>query len=144
MLTQNYTFYVQKMLGEAVVTWQGLLAIVVFALALVVLLWSSRAIRYRVALFWLGVLASVALFVVASLNAVYTFDERPETLVIETLPDGEPTCGTAWAGWIRSGYGMGNPCPAGCLRGKVLNKQMRMRGFPPWPEFRREMQCWAR
>ena len=63
---------------------------------------------------------------------------------MDTLPAGEPTCGVAETSWTKSGYGTGNPCEWGCLRGLVVAKRMRLSGFPPWPEYKRTMQCWSR
>lgn len=77
-------------------------------------------------------------------SAEYEFEEHPELIIFETLPAGEPDCGTAWTGWIRGAYGISNSCGQACYRGNVLRKQMKMEGFPPWPMYRRELACWKR
>ncbi|MEE4186191.1 MAG: hypothetical protein V2J12_10515 [Gammaproteobacteria bacterium] len=142
MLHTDYSYFLFRIVGASLLSVPGIITVALVLAALLV--W-----RGRVPGRWRGIAAGGALllagacFVLAFMNAVYTYDEQPDTLVIPELA-GTPTCGTAVSGWIRGGYGMGNPCPAGCFRGKILMKQMRMRGLPPWPEYRREMQCWAR
>ena len=144
MLIQNYTYYLWKIISAGLLTLPGILSVVLLIVAVVALKQLDAASKLRVPAFWLILIVAIGSFVVAFNNAVYDFDEDPDSLVIATLPEGEPDCGTAWSGWIRGGYGMGNPCGLGCYRGKVVNKQLRMRGLPPWPEYRRELQCWVR
>lgn len=144
MLIQHYAYYLWKITSAGLLSLPGILSILLLITAVAALRVLSRGGLLRTAVFWLLLIAAVASFVVAFNNAVYDFDEDPDSLVIPGLPAGEPDCGEVWSGWIRGGYGMGNPCPKGCYRGKVVSKQMRMRGLPPWPEYRRELQCWAR
>jgi len=143
MLTQHYFYYVWKILSAGMLSLPGLLSILLLIAAIVCGMRLAHESRVRLPALWLLLVGSAGMFLLAFNGGIYSFDEKPETLEIAAL-QGEPTCGTAWSGWIRGGYGMGNPCPQGCYRGKILNKQMRMRGLPPWPEQRREMQCWAR
>jgi len=144
MLIQNYSFYLYKLLIAAVQSPMGILAVLLLLAGFGLAFWLKRERSYRLPAIVGVQLLGLVLLWLAFGNAIYEFDERPESLVIESLPAGEPDCGTVWAAFIRSGYGQPNPCPAGCYRGKVLRKQMRMRGMPPWPEYRREFQCWVR
>jgi len=143
MLIRDYSYYLYELALAALAEPLGILALLLLALAIVVLWWFKQA-SWRLAASWCLLLAGAIVFGIAFSNAVYEYDEQPETYVIESLPPGEPDCGTAWSGFIESGQGYGNPCPKGCFRGKVLRKQLRMRGIPPWPQYRREMQCWKR
>jgi len=140
VLHTDYSYFLFRILGASVLSLPGVLSIVLLVAAL--LLWRSHAPWARPAAAG-ALLLATGCFVLAFTSSVYTYDEQPDMLVIPELA-GTPTCGTAVSGWIRGGYGMGNPCPAGCFRGKVLMKQLRMRGLPPWPEYRRELQCWTR
>ncbi len=144
MLNQHYFYYVFKIAEAAVQTALGLLAVALLIAAVIALFKLQQGTRLRTLSVAVPMVIALILFSIAFSNAVYEFDEHPETLVSELLPAGEPDCGTGWSGFIRSGNGMGNPCPAGCYRGIILRKQMRLRGLPPWPEYRREMQCWNR
>ena len=144
MLIQNYAYYLWKITSAGLLSLPGMLSVLLLVAAVATLKLLKSGGALRTAAFWLILIAAVGSFVVAFNNAVYDFDENPDSLVIPGLPAGEPDCGTAWSGGIRGGYGMGNPCPQGCYRGKVVNKQLRMRGMPPWPQYRRELQCWVR
>ena len=144
MLNQHYFYYVFKISEAAFLSALGLLALAMLIVAVVALSKLQRGTWLRRFSTGVSIVLAIGLFFTAFGNAVYEFDEQPETLISELLPAGEPDCGTGWSGFIRSGNGMGNPCPVGCYRGTILRKQMRMRGFPPWPEYRREMQCWKR
>jgi hypothetical protein len=144
MLNQHYFYYIFKISEAAMQSALGLLAVAMLIASVVMFYKLQRGTRLRTLSTSLSLVLAVGLFSVAFSNSVFEFDEHPETLVSELLPAGEPDCGTGWSGFIRSGNGMGNPCPAGCYRGTILRKQMRMRGLPPWPEYRREMQCWNR
>ena len=143
MLNNDYSYFFIKIAGAGLTSLAGAASVLLVVVWLILLLWG-RDWRWRLPAVSSALLLAVGCFVLAFMNAVYTYDEQPGTLVIPSLPMGEPSCGTALSGWIRGGYGMGNPCPPGCFRGKIMMKQMRMRGLPPWPEYRREMQCWAR
>lgn len=144
MLNQHYFYYVFKISETAIQSVLGLLAIAILIAAIFILIKFPRGAQFRLLSTNISILIAVILFSFAFSNAVYDFDEQPETLISELLPTGEPDCGTAWTGFRDTGNGIGNPCTWGCQRGKVLRKQMRMRGFPPWPQYRREMQCWTR
>jgi hypothetical protein len=143
MLIHDYSYYLYQLMSGAFAEPLGILALMLFGSAILIL-WLFRKTNWRSRAFWLLLLISVVTYGLSFRNTIYEYDERPETLVIDSLPPGEPDCGTAWTGFIRSGQGYGNPCPQGCFRGKVLRKQLRMRGIPPWPEYKREMQCWKR
>ncbi|MDP6437725.1 MAG: hypothetical protein QF790_10560 [Gammaproteobacteria bacterium] len=145
MLLQDYAFYFYRILAAGMLTPLGLLAIILLLAAISACIYFRRG-RTNIQAFsaWVLLVAGMACLVTAFYSAVYEFDEQPESLAFDTLPKGEPTCDSAWSKWIKSGYGLNNNCPKGCYRGLVLRKQMRMGGFPPWPEYRRELQCWAR
>lgn len=143
MLTQNYAYYLWKIFSAGMLSPAGLFSLLLLLVAVVLLFTLDRSKRIRHVAAALLLVAAIGACASAFTGAVYTFEEDPDSLDIPALA-GEPTCGTAWTGWIRSGYGIGNPCQRGCFRGKVVNKQMRMRGLPPWPEYRRELQCWVR
>jgi hypothetical protein len=144
MLTQNYLYYVFKITEAAFLSALGLLALAMLIVAVVALSKLQRGTWLRTLSAGGSIVLAVILFSVAFSNIVYEFDEHPETLISDLLPAGEP-CGTGWTNFIPSGNGMGgSPCKAGCYRGNVLRKQMRMRGLPPMPETRREIQCWNR
>ena len=145
MLTQNYLYYVFKIAEAAMLSALGLLALAMLIVAAVALFKLQRGTWLRTLSTSGSIDLAVILFSVAFSNVVYEFDEHPETLISDLLPAGEPDCGTGWTNFITSGHGMGgSPCQAGCYRGNVLRKQMRMRGLPPMPETRREMACWKR
>ena len=144
MFSQNYSYYVFKIASAGLISLAGVLSIICLIAAVLILFRMSSASRARLPLFSSMILAALVLFAFGFNGATYRFDERPETLVIESLPSGKPDCGTAWSAFITSGFGMGNPCKKGCYRGRVINKEMRMRGFPPMPQYRRELECWTR
>jgi len=141
MLLQDYAFYLQQIIVAALLSLPGILSIVLLAaiVGCIYVLDASRVRKYSSAIL---ILAATGSFWFAFHNTISEFDERPETLVFEMLPAGEPDCGTAWSPWNNVGYGLTNSCTSGCYRGLVLRKQMRLRGFPPWPQNRREYQCW--
>ena len=88
---------------------------------------------------------ALIIYTVAFYSAEYEFDERPEQF--DELFSGEERvdCGTSWTNWIDQTQGLSNPCPEGCYRGVTITKKYRMRGiFPPWPQSKRELQCWTR
>jgi hypothetical protein len=145
MLTQNYLYYIFKISEAAIQSALGLISVVLLIAAVVALFRLQRGTWLRTLSASISMILAITFFSMAFANGIFEFDEHPETLISELLPAGEPDCGAAWSGFISGGSGLGgNPCPAGCYRGLVLRKQMRMRGLPPWPETRREMQCWTR
>jgi len=143
MLLQDYAYYVMHLFAAGVVTPVGLLSVALIVGAFISLYALRRNPKRGVAA-WGLFLAGLVCLMSTFYTAIYEFDERPESMTFETLPAGEPDCGTAWSGWIKSGYGLTNQCDRGCYRGKILSKHMRMRGMPPWPEYNREYQCWKR
>jgi hypothetical protein len=144
MLLQNYTYYLWRIASAGLLTFSGILSIVLLIAAIALWVKFDSSSKLRTPGYWLLLIAAIGCFMVAFNNATYEFNEDPDSLVIESLPAGEPDCGTALSKWIRGGYGIPNACPKGCYRGKVLRKAMRMRGMPPWPEYRRELACWQR
>jgi len=140
MLSQHYTYYLFKVLLAGLPSIFGALFILLILATLYILLKVS--IPRKMALFWSSLILTLIAGSATFYNAVYEFDERPEMLMEAGAPAIDPECGTAWTNWIRGGYGLGgNRCPEGCYRGLTLRKQLRMSGFPPWPLYRREMQC---
>lgn len=145
MLLKNFWAYFVAIFVEGLGSGAGMLglALVIFALVLVFAP-VARDARFRGLGIQALVIAGLALLTVAFYGAEYTFDEQPGSLAFENLPEGEPTCGTAETPWTKAAYGIGNPCEWGCYRGLVITKKMRLSGFPPWPEYKRELQCWSR
>ena len=143
MLNNDYSYFLFRIVGAGALSLPGMVSMALLLAAVVIAVRHTWG-RWRLPAAGAALVLAAGCFSLAFLNAVYTYDEQPDSLVIPSLPPGEPTCGTAVSGWIRGSYGMGNPCPPGCYRGKILTKQMRMRGLPPWPQYRREMQCWKR
>lgn len=144
MLNQGYFYYIFKIAEAAIQSALGLLAIAILIAATIMLFKLQRGTLLRKLSMSSSILLALILFSVAFNNAIYEFDEHPETLISDLLPAGDLDCGASWTGFRDSGNGIGNFCPAGCYRGIVLRKQMRMRGIPPWPQYRREIQCWTR
>jgi hypothetical protein len=145
MLLQDYAYYFFRILVAGALTPLGLLTIAMILAAIAVFVYFGRnRIKIHASTSWILLFIGLACLIATFYSAVYEFDEQPETLAFATLPDGEPTCGVVWSNWIKSGYGLNGTCPRGCYRGLVTRKQMRMGGFPPWPEYRRELQCWTR
>jgi hypothetical protein len=141
MLIQDYSYYLLKILSNGLMSITGFLAIFLLLGSFVAF---SKLEKFRGTAFSVLLAAGLTLFLISFYSAVYEFEEHPEQIVFDSLPAGEPNCGTAWSGWIRGAYGLGNSCPEGCFRGNVLRKQMKMEGFPPWPMYKREIQCWKR
>lgn len=145
MLIKNFAYYLSVILFAGLWSAFGIAALLLLGAALVILLLPAFKTRsIRVPAFWTLVSAGFICLLISFYTSVYEFDEQPETLVIESLPPGEPNCGTGTTNWTKAAYGIGNPCPPGCYRGLVLRKELRLTGFPPWPEYRRELQCWVR
>jgi|GEM_PF-2073858 len=144
MLINHYSFYIMKLLQAGLLSPLGMLSLALLLAAVTSRFLIKQKSVVRTLAFWSLLVISIGLQGSAFYTAVYEFDEQPETLVFETLPQGEPNCGTAWTSWLKAGYGISNPCPQGCYRGLVVRKQLGVSGFPPWPNYRREMQCWNR
>jgi hypothetical protein len=141
MLIQDYSYYLIRILADGMMSLFGVLSVVLIIGAFVLF---SKVSKFKWTIFLIVLLLGITSLMTAFYSATYEFDEKPETIVFESLPSGEPTCGTVWTGWIRGAYGISNACGTGCYRGNVLRKQMKMEGFPPWPMYKREMQCWRR
>jgi hypothetical protein len=144
VLLYDYYFYLSAIALEGLRSLPGLLSVAFFLGAIVAFF---KAPRNKSLIVWVLVIIAVGLFTQAFVNTTYEFDEQPETLDAAALglPEGEPDCGTAWTGWLQANHGLGgSPCPRGCYRGLTLRKQMQMKGLPPWPHYRRELQCWRR
>ncbi len=145
MLIQDYNYYLTKILLDGMISMFGILSILLLIVAFVALVvMRDKGSLLRIPVFLLMLSLAIASFINAFYSASYEFEEHPETIVFESLPAGEPNCGTAWTRWIKGAYGLSNPCPPGCFRGQVLRKQLSMSGFPPWPMYKRELQCWTR
>ena len=145
MLIQNFYYYLSVILIAGLWSAIGIAAILLISASIAVLLVPGMSTsRVRLPTFWTLISAGLVCVGIAFYTSVYEFDEHPETLVIDSLPPGEPNCGTATTHWTKAAYGIGNPCPSGCYRGLTLKKELRLTGFPPWPEYRRELQCWTR
>lgn len=145
MLIKNFLYYLSVILLAGLESAIGMVAIILITGAVIVLMLpAARHLKLRTPAVWALLTSGILCMTVAFYTAVYEFDEHPEILAIDSLPDGEPDCGTATTSWTKAAYGIGNPCPQGCYRGLVLRKELRLTGFPPWPEYRRELQCWAR
>ncbi|MCP4929752.1 MAG: hypothetical protein GY918_11920 [Gammaproteobacteria bacterium] len=143
MLTHDYAYYLLKVFIAGLPSLPGILTLLLFIGALI-----SRAVfksfkpELRTYTFYLCLLGSAVLATITFYSAILELDERPDTLEFTGLPDGEASCGSRWTNWIKSGHGTANPCPKGCYRGLTLQKEVTMSGFPPWPEYRVELQCW--
>jgi hypothetical protein len=142
MLTQHYNYYIGQLLIAALTSVQGIIALLFLAGGI----WALFALRtkrpgLRLPVFWLCLVASVGLITNGFYSSIYEFDEDPQSLIDTGKLTDDADCGPAWTNWAKGGYGMGNPCPAGCYRALTLRKQMQMSGFPPFPNYRREVQC---
>ena len=107
MLNQHYFYYVFKISETAIQSVLGLLAIAILIAAIFILIKFPRGAQFRLLSTNISILIAVILFSFAFSNAVYEFDEQPETLISELLPTGEPDCGTAWTGFRDTGNGIG-------------------------------------
>ena len=142
MLSQHYSYYLFNVLLAGLPSILGALFLLTLTATLYVL-FIYKSPR-KILVVWSSLVITLGLGVGTFYNAVYEFEEDPQLLIDAGAPDLNEACGTAWTNWIRGGYGQGgNRCPEGCYRGLTLRKQMRMSGFPPWPLYRREMQCLA-
>jgi hypothetical protein len=145
MLIQDYFYYFNQIAVAALQSLIGIGAILLLLGALLLLIFfrpGHGLTRYMPAA-GAGALA-VILFTVSFYGSVYEYELSTERrLQMRENPDDED-CGVAWTVWITSGVGLSNPCEKGCYRGIAVQQQMRMTGFPPWPENRREFQCWVR
>ena len=146
MLIHPYPYYLSKILGITFMSLLGILAIVLLVGALI--LWRVSKTRQSVAAKRTGwAISAIAVipFVIAFYSAEYEFDERPEQFQALFPQDQLVDCGTSWTNWIRGAMGLSNPCPEDCYRGATVTKKFRMGGiYPPWPETKREIQCWKR
>jgi hypothetical protein len=139
MLTQDYASTLFNVFMAGLPSVPGILTILLLVCTIISprLIKASkprlRAYAFRSSLLLLLILATTTLY-----TATFEYDEQPETLDLQV---GERTCNSGWSGWTKAGYGTGNPCPKGCYRGVTLRKQLSMSGFPPWPNYRRELQC---
>jgi hypothetical protein len=144
MLTQDYTYYLFKVLEAGLLGIPGFIAILLLFAALILFL-RQRATPTKLGYLslWACLLLLMVVTSFAFYEGVYEYNEDAESLIEETFPEGSTDCGTAWTNWAKGGYGMGNPCPNNCYRGLTIRKQLSMSGFPPWPEYRREIACWS-
>ena len=146
MLVQPYYYYLFKILGVTVTSFIGIVSLLLIVSAPFLSQWvATRKADLRKPAQRTIVVAGLALFTVGFYSSEYEFDERPE-LFSDLIPADESSdCGTEWTFWIGGAKGLENPCPLNCYRGVTVTKKLRMRGiFPPWPQTRREMQCWQR
>jgi hypothetical protein len=145
VLIQNYFYYFSQIALVALQSLPGVIAVLLLVAGLVPLLkrgTGTNSARYLLAvgLMTLG----IAIYFGAFYTSVYQYDQ-PLTRMQELKEHAtDEDCGTGWTPWITSGVGLSNPCEKGCYRGMTRQQEMRMVGFPPWPENRREFQCWVR
>jgi len=146
MLSSNYSDYVWTIFFTGLQSVTGIagIALLIAALALIFLPIPISDRLRRPVLWALFPLAALCL-ATAFYTTIYVFDEDPEALITEFAID-SPVCGAASTLFLKAGYGFANPCnQKGCTRrGLTLRKEMRMTGFPPWPEYRTEFQCLTR
>lgn len=140
MLNQEYTYYVFKTFIAGLPSIPGILGLIVLFLSVLVFLRLVKLPNSKL-LSLLSLALAIALLTTAFYGGIYEFDEKPETLAVYEPADNEGECGKVWTNWHKGGYGIGNRCPMQCYRNITLRKQLRMSGFPPWPEYRRELQC---
>jgi hypothetical protein len=140
MLNQEYSYYLLRIFLSGLPSLPGLLGIIAL-LGAIALYYKLISPSRRLLFLWLSFSMALIMLTTAFYSAVYEFDEQPEKLAIYDPADNEGRCGTVWTNWMKGGYGMGDPCPVGCYRGFTLRKQLTMTGFPPWPEYRRQLQC---
>lgn len=145
MLIQNYFYYFSQIALVALQSLPGVIAVLLLIAGLVPLLqrgMGTKSARYLLAVGLMTV--GIAIFFGAFYMSVYQYDQ-PLTRMQELKEFAtDEDCGTGWTPWITSGVGLSNPCEKGCYRGMTTQQEMRMVGFPPWPENRREFQCWVR
>ena len=147
MLIQNYFYYFFQIALVALQSLSGVIAVLFLVVGLVTLLrrgtgTNTNSARYLLAVGLMTV--GIAIFFAAFYTSVYQYDQsltRMQELKEYTTDE---DCGTGWTPWITSGVGLSNPCEKGCYRGLTTQQEMRMVGFPPWPENRRAFQCWVR
>jgi hypothetical protein len=133
-MSHDYT----EVFASGLLTVPGVLAMVLFITSVVSLKYFRDS---KVPIAGISFLVAVAFGCISFYSGVYVFPEDADAVATTIEQDEQFNCGTAWTGWTKSGYGIATPCPAGCYSGLTASKEMRMRGFPPWPEFRRELQC---
>jgi hypothetical protein len=142
MTNQEYSYQVLTTFLSGLPSLYGVLGIITLLVTAVLFFKVIEIQRHSLALL-VSLCLTLIFFTTAFYTGVYEFDENPASLAVYDPTQNEGQCGTAWTRWMKSGYGMGNDCPAGCYRGITLRKQLSMSGFPPWPEHRWELQCLA-
>ena len=145
MLIQNYFHYFFQIATNALTTLSGVIALLLFLAGILAFFFFRSGVGWKKFLPTSAlILLAAVVFAFSFYNSIYEF-EQPTTRLsaLKEFPD-DADCGTAWTPWISSGIGLSNPCEKGCYRGLTLRQQMRMVGLPPWPENRREFQCWKR
>lgn len=145
MLIQDYFYYFNQIASAALRTLPGIAAVVLLLLAIILLIFyrPGPGLRRFLPAAVAGVIA-LGVFAVSFYGAIYEYDVPDERALQMRENADDEECGRAWTVWISSGIGLSNPCEKGCYRGITTRQQMRMVGFPPWPENRREFQCWVR
>ena len=145
MLIQNYFYYFSQIALVALQSLPGVIAVLLLIAGLVLLFqrgMGTKSARYLLAVGLMTV--GIAVFFGAFYMSVYQYDQ-PLTRMQELKEFAtDEDCGTGRTPWITSGVGLSNPCEKGCYRGVTMQQEMRMVGFPPRPENRREFQCWVR
>lgn len=146
MLSDNYSNFVWTIFLAGSQSVAGVAGILLIIAWLALLLMPTPILgRLKQPFLWTLFPLGVLCLATAFYTSIYVFDEDPESLIAEFSLD-SPVCGAASTDWFKAGYGFGNPCTEkGCTRrGLTMRKEMRMTGFPPWPEYRTEFQCLAR
>lgn len=146
MLINNYSEYVWIIFLSGLQSPVGIAGITLIVIALAAqLLPAIIKASLRRPVLWMLWLSGFFCLITSFYNGVYIFNEDPESLIAEFSLN-MTVCDTAKTSWLKAGYGFANPCiNEGCRkRGLTLRKEMRMTGFPPWPEYRTEFQCLVR
>lgn len=143
MLNNSYSDFLSTIFLtglQSVWGWAGLILAIAFLITVFFPVGPSGKLRVPVC--WILAVAALVCLTTAFYSAIYEFDEDPESLVAEFALDTTQVCGSGTTVWTKAGYGFGNPCPTDCRkRGLTIRKEMRMTGFPPWPEYRLTLQC---
>ncbi|MDP6436744.1 MAG: hypothetical protein QF790_05210 [Gammaproteobacteria bacterium] len=145
MLIKSYSYYFFEVLSGTLLSVPGMLALLFVAAGLGIFLFlKSPGNTRRYQLSGILLLAGLIGLTVVFYSTEIDFEQSDELLLTAKEFADDADCGRALTSWTTSGIGLTNPCKQGCYRGLTTRQQLRMRHFPPWPESRREFQCWVR